>query len=456
MQKVQRWSQPCWTCRKARLLPSKPSTRWARGLRRDPRGEAAFGEVALRLAAWRDCRARGRPRAARHSARASSSAAQPVTMIRRLGMPRRARRIAWRAWRSASAVTAQVLTMTASLSPAAAAARRMTSRLERVEPAAEGDDLGLGHGCGQPAAEQARVERALEAQRRRPGHDHMPVLAPGDVELCRRRASTAALAPGEPAPMRGDERGAGAAAAGAGDPGAALPDAQPDVAAVADRGDPDIGALRKQRVMFEDRPERGEIDRLGIVDKERRVRVADIGADRRRQAGRAPDRRARCPSARASGISRQPVRAGPISTAIRPSGRASASSSPAMVSIRTRGSPVSRPSRSATQRVALPQASASLPSALWMRIRTWASGWRGGSSRITWSQPMPVRRSASARAAAASTAIAVRRPSSTTKSLPSPCILRNGILPIAAAYMAARVSCPTSRATRHLHDWSRP
>src|ERR1700730_7613872 len=52
---------------------------------------------------------------------------------------------------------------------------------------------------------------------------------------------------------------------------------------------------------------------------------------------------------------------------------------------------------------------------------------------------MPVRRSASARALAASTAIAVPRPSSTTKSLPRPCILRNGILPIGAAYMAAHI-----------------
>src|SRR6266446_6271425 len=52
---------------------------------------------------------------------------------------------------------------------------------------------------------------------------------------------------------------------------------------------------------------------------------------------------------------------------------------------------------------------------------------------------MPVRRSASAHALAPSNAIAAWRPSSTTKSLPRPCILRNGILPISAAYMAARM-----------------
>src|ERR1051325_3017587 len=40
---------------------------------------------------------------------------------------------------------------------------------------------------------------------------------------------------------------------------------------------------------------------------------------------------------------------------------------------------------------------------------------------------MPVRRSASARVVAASIATVSRRRSSTTKSLPSPCILRNGM-----------------------------
>ena len=143
--------------------------------------------------------------------------------------------------------------------------------------------------------------------------------------------------------MGGDQRGAGAAAAGAGDPGAALPDAQPDLLAVADRGDADIGALGKQRVMFEDRPERREIDRLGIIDKERRVRVADIGADRRRERAdgeidafgvHRPGERDFAPARCAPG----PYRPQPAHPAA-----ASASSSPATVSIRTRGSPVSRP-----------------------------------------------------------------------------------------------------------------
>ncbi len=57
----------------------------------------------------------------------SICAAQPVTMILASGRSRRARRIAWRAWRTASAVTAQVLTITAELNPAAEACSRMTS-----------------------------------------------------------------------------------------------------------------------------------------------------------------------------------------------------------------------------------------------------------------------------------------------------------------------------------------
>jgi hypothetical protein len=54
-------------------------------------------------------------------------AAQPVTTMRAEGLSLRARRIAWRAWRVASAVTAQVFRMIASPAPAAAAWARMTS-----------------------------------------------------------------------------------------------------------------------------------------------------------------------------------------------------------------------------------------------------------------------------------------------------------------------------------------
>ncbi len=51
----------------------------------------------------------------------SVCAAQPVTTIRAPGLSRRSRRICWRAWRTASAVTAQLLTTTVSEMPAPSA-----------------------------------------------------------------------------------------------------------------------------------------------------------------------------------------------------------------------------------------------------------------------------------------------------------------------------------------------
>ena len=83
---------------------------------------------------------------------------------------------------------------------------------------------------------------------------------------------------------------------------------------------------------------------------------------------------------------------------------------------------VSPPSRRATQRVTLPQAPTSPPSLLKMRILT--SARVDGSSRISWSQPMPVfSRLAIARARASSISTTLSRASKMTKSLPRPCIL---------------------------------
>src|SRR5260370_34685968 len=90
-------------------------------------------------------------------------------------------------------------------------------------------------------------------------------------------------APRRPPPVGGNERGAGAGAAGRGDPGASLPYAQPDAAAITDFRDTDIGAFRKDRVVFECRPERLEVDGIDVINKKGRVRVADVGADRLRQ-----------------------------------------------------------------------------------------------------------------------------------------------------------------------------
>ena len=57
----------------------------------------------------------------------STCAAQPVTTMRASGFSRASLRIDWRAWRVASAVTAQVLTITTSPSPAPRAWRCIAS-----------------------------------------------------------------------------------------------------------------------------------------------------------------------------------------------------------------------------------------------------------------------------------------------------------------------------------------
>src|SRR5204863_7913161 len=167
--------------------------------------------------------------------------------MRAFGCSRRARRIAWRAWRSASAVTAQVLTITASRSPASAVSRRMTSlsKALRRQP-----KVTISTGVIGLPGEKRGIECALEGKRGRPGHDDMAVLAPVDVEgpAIEHDAGPAA---GQAAARCRDERRAGAGAAGAGDAGAAFPDAQADPGAIEDRCDTDIGALGKQLVVLE-------------------------------------------------------------------------------------------------------------------------------------------------------------------------------------------------------------
>src|SRR5579885_3115885 len=101
-------------------------------------------------------------------------------MIRAVGCSRRARRIAWRACRSASAVTAQVLTIIASASPAVAAARRITSLSAALRRQPK---VITSTAIGSPP-EQGSIETAVENERRRPGHQDVAVLfAELDVEL---------------------------------------------------------------------------------------------------------------------------------------------------------------------------------------------------------------------------------------------------------------------------------
>src|SRR5438105_279700 len=173
-------------------------------------------------------------------------------MMRAPGCSRRARRIAWRACRSASAVTAQVLTMTALASPAPSARRRIASLSKALsrQPKVTISTPFIGS-----AGEQGGIKAALEGERRRPVHDHMAVLAPMDVQRAAVERDRGAPA-SQTAAMAGDQRGAGASAAGAGDADTAFPDPQPDAVTVEHRRNANIGALRKQGIMFEARAER--------------------------------------------------------------------------------------------------------------------------------------------------------------------------------------------------------
>ena len=82
----------------------------------------------------RDCRAPAPPRASPRSVSGSTCAAQPVTNTRASGRARLALRIAWRVWRTASLVTAQLLTMTRSSSSAASARIASLSAMLRRQP----------------------------------------------------------------------------------------------------------------------------------------------------------------------------------------------------------------------------------------------------------------------------------------------------------------------------------
>ena len=97
---------------------------------------------------------------------------------------------------------------------------------------------------------------------------------------------------------------------------------------------------------------------------------------------------------------------------------------PARVSTTAWDRPVACITSQPTHRVALPQADTSSPWAFQMRMK--ASPVGDGSMAISWSQPIPVRRSARARTASAVGRNGVSpRVSTMMKSLPNPFILRN-------------------------------
>ncbi len=76
--------------------------------------------------------------------------------------------------------------------------------------------------------------------------------------------------------MRGDRGGAGPAAAGLGDARAAFPHPQPDAVGPGYSRDLHIRAFGEHRVMFDIRPQGGQIDRLGVLDEEDAMRIAHV------------------------------------------------------------------------------------------------------------------------------------------------------------------------------------
>ncbi len=110
-------------------------------------------------------------------------------------------------------------------------------------------------------------------------------------------------------------------------------------------------------------------------------------------------------------------------TLTRPSGRRRAWRVPRAVRRVALPRPVSVITRSQTQRVALPQAPARLPSAF-QKSSVKSAPVSPGRISASWSKPTPRLRSPSARASAGVVTAAPARESMTTKSLPAPCILR--------------------------------
>ena len=150
-------------------------------------------------------------------------------------------------------------------------------------------------------------------------------------------------------------------------------------------------------------------------------------------------------TAEASGMSRQPKRGSPMSTVTATGPARRAASVPAAVSSKAASRPDSSIAIHATQRAALPQASASPPSALWMVNAASAAPSAGSRRTISWSQPMPVRRCAIARTRSAPSAISRRLASRITKSLPSPCILVNADRSMAGVISCQRRGSPETR-----------
>ena len=208
----------------------------------------------------------GRPRASPRKRSGSSWAAQPVTRIRASGRSRRARRIAWRVWRTASAVTAQLLTMIQSSSGGRQRAHRLA--LGEVEAAAERDRLDAH-------AQRLQVDLAVEHVGRGAAHPDRLARRPGDGQRAARHRHLDRRC-GALRGDRGDRGGAGAGAAGAGSGRRRAPRCAAGCRRRRRCGDIDVDPLGEGRVMLDPRAELVERRRR----RRRRRRRPDAGCRR--------------------------------------------------------------------------------------------------------------------------------------------------------------------------------
>ncbi len=209
---------------------------------------------------------------------------------------------------------------------------------------------------------------------------------------------------------------AGAGAAGERQSGAALPGAQLEPASVTSATLTLIRSGKAGSVSIRG-PRTSSGTASASVDEEDEVRIADIDRHRAVRARPTPSAAGWCPSDRPAGC--RPRRnvarpARPRPRRRRPSLRRSP---PAVSIVRGAGQ---RDDAARGIAAALDLAAVGIPDP------HREVGVALGSSTISWSQPMPVRRSQMARASAGVTSSASFRASRITKSLPRPCILWKG------------------------------
>src|SRR6185369_12886089 len=120
------------------------------------------------------------------------------------------------------------------------------------------------------------IEHAVMLHLDRSSHPDAIVGAPLDFERTTgQRDCHAAI--GEPPPHRTYGRGAGGAAAGSGEAGATLPGAQCDRLPRDHVSERDVGPLREDRMVLEQRPDPGYVEGGHVIYPEHGMRVADVG-----------------------------------------------------------------------------------------------------------------------------------------------------------------------------------